>query len=94
MLTMHARGGQRVGEEAAAAVERADVGGVRLDLALEVGDVIQRINDQDDPRKMIGLVTLIPFMDEPVTAANTALAPTVAMPIPPVIRRNPWFITA
>ena len=28
-------------------------------------------------------------MDDPVTAAKTALAPTVAIPIPPVIRRKP-----
>ena len=33
-------------------------------------------------------------IDEPVTAANTALAPTVAMPIPPLMRRNRAFITS
>ena len=32
-------------------------------------------------------------MELPVTAANRALAPTVAMPTPPVIRWNNVFIT-
>ncbi len=32
-------------------------------------------------------------MEDPVTAANTALAPTVAIPIPPLTFLNPEFIT-
>jgi hypothetical protein len=32
-------------------------------------------------------------IDDPVTAAKTALAPTVAMPMPPFTFRKPWFMT-
>ena len=40
------------------------------------------------------ILTEADAMDDPVTAAKTAFAPTVAIPIPPLMRRNPWFITA
>jgi hypothetical protein len=33
-------------------------------------------------------------VDDPVTAANAALAATVAMPSPPRSRRNSWLATS